>query len=412
MNRKWRAFSSVVALILIVIAFAASHGVLFRQNISQTHWEDTLFFEHTVTHVQTMPDCFTRESVWPGLYRPLSTNCYYYLGHILFNNQIEFYHIINAVMICLNGWLLFLLSRELFHYNKLSADLLALIPGLLFITRKSHAEVVLNTVEFQALLYAFWGLLALLLVARQSKVVRWPSLIGAGLALFFGLLSKEAAVSVIGIWLLSALLWHRPCRWITLAVPILIGVTWIFLFIGPFRGLSQHEPTGFTYLATVDNILNNYGAYFFSFFNRVTSADENIVMSARAIELGSSLFGKSTILFFGAVSFTLIVMDVVKRKMWPVSGRENTDRIGQNADSVYYQMALHVSFGIAFFFLATAPFVLFEERLFARYGYFGHAGIALSIGSLAAGIAYGLQRLFDLRAMAKVVHARNYRRGH
>jgi hypothetical protein len=43
--------------------------------------------------------------------------------------------------------------------------------------------------------------------------------------------------------------------------------------------------------------------------------------------------------------------------------------------------------GFAWFVMATAPFAVLADRLFMRYSYAGHAGLALSVGGLAAEVA-------------------------
>jgi len=41
-----------------------------------------------------------------------------------------------------------------------------------------------------------------------------------------------------------------------------------------------------------------------------------------------------------------------------------------------------VAFGFAWFLIATLPFTIFEDRLFMRYSYLGHAGLALCVGAM------------------------------
>jgi hypothetical protein len=50
-----------------------------------------------------------------------------------------------------------------------------------------------------------------------------------------------------------------------------------------------------------------------------------------------------------------------------------------------------VAFGFAWFLIATLPFAVFADRLFMRYGYLGHAGLALCVVGLIKA-AVGLLR--------------------
>lgn len=406
----------VVAFVSIVVAFTAAHGVRFFANLTQTHWEDELFFNHSVQNVHSVMDCFLAEPLWPGLYRPLTTNCYYYFGRHAFDNRIEIYHAINAVMICMTGWLLYLLFRTLLRNGELLRDetapnspvfaALAIIPGLLFVTRLAHVEVVLNTAEFQALFYVFAGLLMLLLVTTfptgdQPRKGYTVKLLGGAICLFVALLSKEAAISIGAIWVVFLLLLKRRADGLAFLLPIVTTVIWAGLFVGLFRGVSKYEPTGFTYLPTLENILTNFAVYFFSFFNW-TTAGGDIVMSERAITLASSQWGRGLVLFLLFFSVGIVLYAALQRaarffKRQSRSSTTKTDASDSSVVTLLAQYSLNVGFSIAFFFLATAPFVFFEDRLFARYGYLGHVGIAMAIGFLIASAVAVTAHLFVTR---------------
>ena len=55
-----------------------------------------------------------------------------------------------------------------------------------------------------------------------------------------------------------------------------------------------------------------------------------------------------------------------------------------------------VAFGFAWFLIVTAPYAIFADRLFMRYGYLGHAGLALCVGGLVESIV----RLLSTRRSA------------
>jgi hypothetical protein len=46
-----------------------------------------------------------------------------------------------------------------------------------------------------------------------------------------------------------------------------------------------------------------------------------------------------------------------------------------------------LALGVALFLLAMAPYVAFADRLFLRYGYFGHIGLAVGVAALLQGVA-------------------------
>lgn len=407
MPPKQPIYVHIVAFVSIIVAFIATHGVRFFENLAQTHWEDELFFNHSAQKVNSVVDCFLAEPLWSGLYRPLTTNCYYYFGRHAFGNRIEIYHAINAVMICMTGWLLYFLFRNLLWDGNLLRDdaaqersvfaAVAIIPALLFVTRRAHVEVVLNTVEFQAIFYVFAGLMMLLLVTtfptgEQSRRGFTIKLVGGAMCLFVALLSKEAAVSIGAIWIVFLVLLKRKADGVAFLLPIVITAVWGGLFVGLFRGMSKYETTGFTYLPTLDNILTNYAVYFFSFFNW-TVVSSNVVMSERAIALASLQWGRGTVLLLLFFAVGIVLYATVQTVSYILNresraSTKNNDVGDGSAATLLARYSLNVGFSIAFFFLATAPFVFFEDRLFARYGYLGHAGVAMAIGFLiASGVA-------------------------
>src|SRR5262245_18149793 len=86
----WRDYG--LALGLILLAATAVHGHRVYRNFHRNHWEDWRFWRHSRTYIHDPLDCFTQPGVWPGLYRPLSTHCYYLLARPVFGNRVEGYH--------------------------------------------------------------------------------------------------------------------------------------------------------------------------------------------------------------------------------------------------------------------------------------------------------------------------------
>ena len=73
--------SRYLVALALVLAFGASvHAHRFVHNFRHHHWEDWRFFRHDHEFIHTLADCFTQPGAWPGLYRPLSTNLYYFWG--------------------------------------------------------------------------------------------------------------------------------------------------------------------------------------------------------------------------------------------------------------------------------------------------------------------------------------------
>lgn len=344
------------AALLIATAVALVHLSAIRQNYSHLHWEDELFFTHEQEEIHWWGDCF-RKPLWPGLYRPLTTNCYYYLvGAIAGPNpttRVQAHHLLNVVFYAANGLVLFGLGRLLLLWPW------ALVAAVLFVSRRAHIEIVLNTVEFQSLGASFLSLLSMLWFICARRQER-PFLLGlSSLALALALLSKESAVVTPAILLVYGWLYDERKGWQWYLAPVGVAAAWGVLFVTFLRGFSSHTPTGFDYTLAPLAILANYSAYFMSIANPLASAPDNMIMPALLERLASESLMVATlsalfVLCAGIIAFHRTVSSSIGVWLRPFA------------------------FGIAFFALATAPYAILVDRLFMRYGYFGHAGLALA----------------------------------
>lgn len=362
----------IAACLIITLAIIFSHGTVIRQNFSQEHWEDQLFFEHSQEHIDSMAACFTGPPLWPGLYRPLTTNCYYYAVDRLLENRIELYHTINVLLIGLNSLLLFSISRHLL------SGYWALIPAALFASRYAHVEVVTNTVEFQSLLSVFFSLLSLKLFILGRLQNRIGFEIFASLFFALALFSKETAIIVPFIILLYGWFYDSPRAWRHYLAPFIVAIAWAILFVLVFRAISDYEPTGFNYTRSASTILFNYTAHMADFSNLLVNPMDSVVMPEQVLRFARA--GGSQILFLLLVAAAAIVVWLHPRLQFNLAEDLRV-----------------FAFGFVFFLIATVPFVLFEDRLFMRYSYFGHAGLALCAAVLwkevARGVAYLIGRL-------------------
>jgi hypothetical protein len=281
----------LVAVAAVVVAVAIAHGPRLLDNLSVAHWEDELFFAHDRAEVPSLSGCLTARPMWPGLYRPLTTTCYYHLGGMLFDHRLEGYHLVNVVLYAANGVLLFLVA------SRFLGPRWAVLPAVVFVSRSAHAEVVTNTAEFQALFYVFWALLAL---------VAWS------------------------------------------------------------HGVATGEGTGFGYDFSPTNIVTNLATYLFGWVNPLVWGDEIVLPDIVARAAGSTA-GPIVVIAVIAVPVAVIVRN--NRSDALSSGTLSTDALSAAA------------FGCVFFLAATAPFAVLDDRLFLRYGYFGHAGLSLAAGA-------------------------------
>lgn len=360
-HRSHAAPRALAAAAVVLVAFAFVHGGRVVDNLHRTHWEDAAFFRYDAAHVRSLVDAFTQPGLWPGLYRPLTTNLYYHLGGVLFGHRVEAYHAVNAALVLANGLLLFLLARRVM-------GAWSLLPAALFVSREAQVEVVTNTCEFQVLASVTCSLGAAWLLARARAAApeRRVRLVAASAGAFAAaLLCKESAVILPAVLLGYAWLLGDRRRALAAAVAphAAVAAAWAALFVTVFRTVNRQRPTGFAYRPTLDNALTSYAAHLLDFLNPVVVPIDDLALPPRVLALASSGAAHVGLVLLALASVALATLRL---------------RLPPRAQAP----AAAALFGLGWFAAATAPFVLFENRLYMRYSYFGHAGLAWFAGAL------------------------------
>lgn len=362
--------SARVGIVIVMAAFAVVQGPGVIHNLPKWHWEDGRHFHHNRQQIHSIADCFLVPSAWEGgaeaTYRPLSANLYYFAGRSLFGNNIEVYHAIDAAAHLANAILLFLLCRYLLPGP------FALIPPVVFVTRLAHRQDFEYTSNFDTLSYAGLCLLGLLLfVGARRRDRRFPEALAA-FAFGLALLCKEAAV----VWpaLLTAYGWlfDQPRAWRKYAAGWALAALWIVCYRDVVHLLYPAGTPGFTLDFAPHHLLARYGAYLLAIFNvLVPSVDPE--RAGWAIPPHLRAFAASTPLVVAMACLVAVEAALL------VAARWRPHLVGPSARAA--------AFGLAWFFAGTAPFVVLADRLFIRYSYFGHAGLAIAVGGLASAAA-------------------------
>ncbi len=354
----------ILAVLVITLAFAVVHGARAVDNFSELQWEDRAFIRHNEATIHSVGDCFTKRPLWPGLYRPLTTNLYYFLGRKLFSNNIGVHHLINVLIYLSNGFLLYLICLSFMP------RLWSLIPPAFLVSRFAHVEVVSNTCEFQGLASVFFTLLAFkFFIMGRSKGKRLFGYLSVA-AFILALFSKETALVFPALLAVYVWFFEKRSAWRSLVAPTVAAAAWTILFAAVFRGTSDFQSTGFVYNLSVSHLLGGFTAYFLTFFNWLTFRLEDIIMIPRAAELAGMLVFQMCLLAFLAASIAFGAMKKKSTGEFGTAGRILT-------------------FGFLFFVVGAAPYVILEARLFMRYGYLAHAGLAIS----GAGLLYAVVSL-------------------
>ncbi len=141
-----------------------------------------------------------------GRYRPL-TLAMFALEYELFGDSPQVMHVFNALWYGLTVvvlyWLLLLLFQTRGAFDKkLSTTALYFVPlaaALLFSVHPIHTEAVANIKGRDEILTLLGSIAALYFVLRGFKDLRWPWPVLAGFCFFLALLSKENAITFLGI---------------------------------------------------------------------------------------------------------------------------------------------------------------------------------------------------------------------
>lgn len=337
---------AALALAATIAALVLAHGRRLVANFGQPQWEDGVFFRYTREHVHSVLDAFRLPGPYPGLYRPLTTNLFYFLGRHLFGERVAGYHVVILAFFILNA---VLLHRIAF---RLVPSRWALVAPVLWASRLANVEVVTHICEFQGLLSATGVLLAVDWFADDR-----PGRSAAACAV--ALLAKETAL-VLPMMLLAYHLTIERKRTRAFTGPVAVTAIWLAVAI-----LRPHTPTGFGYDVSPANILRNVSAYLLTFSNLLVGPLRNPsdwVLSAAVRHLAAHPAAQ--------VAVALLIVAY----LGTLGRRAGDPRRLQDCGR----------FGVAWFLVAILPVALFRDRLFMRYAYLAHAGLALAACAVVA----------------------------
>ena len=193
-RRDWLIGAAVALVSLFIYMNSLSNGFAL---------DDIPIIEENrqIGSLSNIPRFFHRDYFAPsgrvGLYRPLEISSYALTVAVAGDGPLAF-HAINVALHALNTVLLLLLVLRLTGDRLLAAG-----TGFLFAAHAVHTEAVATvTLGRPELMAALFGLLTihLWMTARRTEAPRATIAYGASLATFgLGLLSKEAAISLLGV---------------------------------------------------------------------------------------------------------------------------------------------------------------------------------------------------------------------
>jgi hypothetical protein len=259
------------------------------------------------------------------------------------------------------------------------------LAAVLFVSRRAHEQDIAYTSNFDTLSYVALGLFGLLLLVRAGRRrTRWGE-VAAPAAFGLALLCKEAAIVWPAIVTLYGWIFDEARAWRRYLAAWGVAGLWALAYPRILHALYPADQPGFAFDLQPAALLDRYAAYILTFANalvpHVDPEGAGWAMPPDAARLAAT----SAAIVLTAALAGLTAVLVLAARLRPAA-------VG-TAGRV-------IAFGLGWFFVATAPFVVFADRLFMRYGYLGHAGLALAIGGLSAGIAERWTRARAARAVA------------
>ena len=237
-NRKLAIFLFIIASILylptITFDYALDDGLIITDN------------KFTQQGIKGTKDIFTHDAfegtlgegaqyVAGGRYRPF-TQFIFAIQKELFGFHPWIGHLTNILSYALLMVILFLTIKALLSFppfNKENAKLIAFLATVLYLFHPIHTEVVCNIKSLDEIFSMLGSLGAILLLLSYHNKPKIYKLFLSGFIFFIALLSKENALTWIGVWLFWLIFTHKSFskKYIINSFVVLLIPAALFLFI-------------------------------------------------------------------------------------------------------------------------------------------------------------------------------------
>ena len=237
-NKKLAIFLFLTATILylptITFDYALDDGLVIHEN------------KFTQQGLKGVKDIFTHDSfvgyfgedvkyVAGGRYRPF-TQFIFAIQKELFGFHPWIGHLTNILSYALLMVILFLTLKALLSFppfNKENAKLIAFLATVLYLFHPIHTEVVCNIKSLDEIFSMLGSLSAILLLLSYHNKPKIYKLFLSGFIFFIALLSKENALTWVGVWLFWLIFTHKSFskKYIINSFLVLLIPAALFLFI-------------------------------------------------------------------------------------------------------------------------------------------------------------------------------------
>jgi tetratricopeptide (TPR) repeat protein len=247
----------LAAILCALLAF-----VLYANTLGHDYTVDdgTVISNNTITKkgISALPEIFTtayRAGFWDrneGLYRPLSVAMFAIEWELAPENP-ALGHWINVILYSLTAFMLLLTLAAVFREYSL---LFPLTATLLFVVHPVHTEVVANIKSRDEILFLLFTIVSLFNLHRYLNNGKWLALLVAAVSYFLAFLSKESAITFIGVVPFFIWFFHdkKPAEMARItAVFAAVGVVYMMMrysVLGEFKGSPLLQLVNNSLLAT------------------------------------------------------------------------------------------------------------------------------------------------------------------
>jgi hypothetical protein len=186
-------------------------------------------------------------------------------------------------------------------------------------------------------------------------------------------------------------LFERSSVWRKYVAAWAVAALWLVCYREMIHLLYPSGTPGFVFDLTPKGLLTRYAAYLLSFLN-VLVPDVDPEKSGWAIPPHLRALAATTPVLVAMACL------VAAEAALMIAARGRPARVGQSGRVA--------AFGLAWFLAGTSPFAVLAHRLFIRYTYFGHAGLAIAAGAVASAVTQWIRQLRARKVAAPTALAR------
>jgi len=256
----------VVALLAAVVAVFEVYGPALHGP-----W----FFDDTQLPYMLQQFADAPLKTWMAGVRPILMASFWLNFRQVGNEDTYPYHMVNVLLHLLNGVLIYLAIRKILQWSgsggKVSREVLAFFGAGLFLLHPVQAESVSYVASRSETLSVFFGLASFVVfLYRRRNEIAFPAAMAVLGLLALGLLSKEHAAAMIGVFLLTDYFWNPGFsvsgirgNWRLYILAVIIGVpagwfVWRTLSSAATAGFGMKDLTWYQYMFSQWRALGDY----------------------------------------------------------------------------------------------------------------------------------------------------------